>query len=48
MVDSISRGVYLHYDLMKSGEDYEFIKEHLKRYSEIERVMNIAKWKTAN
>lgn len=43
MVDLISRSVYFHYNLMKSGEDYEFIKKHLKQYSEIERVMNIAK-----
>lgn len=38
-----SRIVYFHYDLMKSGEDYEFIKKHQKQYSEIERVVNIAK-----
>lgn len=43
MATLISRSVYFHYDLMKSGEDYEFIKKHLKQYSEIERVVNIAK-----
>ena len=43
MATLISRGVYFHYNLMKSGEDYEFIKKHLKQYSEIERVVNIAK-----
>lgn len=43
MSTSISYRIYFHYNLMKSGEDYEFIKKHLKQYSEIERVMNIAK-----
>lgn len=31
MVDLISRGVYFHYNLMKSGEDFEYGKQLTKK-----------------